>query len=157
MGRNKVKPDVASENLGINPFIEGLEIIATKRAYKVINSFEQEDVMSYEMEKTPFTRVFEVRGCKEQINMLNIRAKELYLYIMYAVDSGCDHIWINRSDYMKKMGISSRTTFLSAIRSLSDNLYIYPHYRIKDLFWINPHYFFKGSRIHKWQDRVKIK
>jgi hypothetical protein len=157
MAKETKKPDLSIEKIGINPFTEGLEIAITKKSVKVINKFEQLDKREYDLESTPYTKVFEVAQHKKQIIDLPIRCKELYLWLIHSIGKAQDIIWIDKSDYMRKMGIKSVNTYKDAIKVLSDNAYIYPHSSIKNTYWINPHFFFKGSRINKYPRNVVVK
>lgn len=157
MARKKVKPDLNSENIGINPFASNLTIYTTKKEHKVLNKFGNEDIKEFELEAIPYTKVFEVEGAKKQIHELPIRSKELYLYLIHAIKSAQDYIWIDKVAYMKQMGIKSINTYKDAVFGLTDNVYISEHSRFKDVFWINPHYFFKGSRINKYPKSVVLK
>lgn len=154
--RIKKKPDLSPEKIGINPFTEGLEIPITKKHQKVLNKFGVEDEREFDLEKTAYTKVFEVKAHKKQVVDLPIRCKELYLWLIHSIRAGQDIIWIDRHDYMRQNEIKSPNTFKEAIKGLCDNVYIYPHATLRDTFWINPHFFFKGSRINKYPNNVTI-
>lgn len=153
--RIKKKPDLT--NVGINPFAESLEILVNKKFQKVINKFGELDEKEYELEATPYTKVYEVASHKKQVVDLPIRCKELYLWLIHSVKPAQDIIWIDRTAYMKQNGIKSPNTFKDAVKGLYEALYIYPHPEFRDTFWINPHFFFKGSRIMKYKNNVVIK
>lgn len=155
MTRIKKRPDLHS--VGNNPFNEGLIVEVNKKVYDVINKFGNGDAIVYSMESTPYTKVFEVAGAKKRVMELPVRSKELLLYFMHSIDSGMDVLWIDRVGYMKAYGIKSVNTFKDAVRALSDSLFIYPHASIKDVYWINPHYFFKGNRVTKYKEKVRFK
>jgi len=154
MPRKKIKPELTPEILGISPFMEGLQIAVTKRAMKVINKFGNEDERVYELEATAYTKVFEVESARVQVSELPLRCKEMYLYLIHAVKSAQDYVWIERAAYMDLMGIKSVNTFKSTVAELSKSAYICPHVTIKDVYWINPYYFFKGSRLNKYKDHL---
>lgn len=151
------KPDLSKGVIGINPFSQGLEIFITKRVKKTFNKFGDEDVKEVEYEATPYTKVFGVEGARKQVCELPLRGKELYLDIIHAIQSAQDIIWIDRDDYMRRMRITSLNTYKSAVRGLCDNAYIMKHQAIKDAFWINPHFFFKGSRLSKYPNKIFVK
>jgi hypothetical protein len=155
MTRIKKKPDLGS--IGDNPFKEGLLIDANKQMYDIITRSGNREKVNYSLENIPYTKVFEVAGAKKRVMSLPVRGKELLLYFMHSIDSGADALWIDRASYMKAYGIKSVNTFKDAVRSLSESLFIYPHATFKDVYWINPHYFFKGSRMMKYPDRVQLK
>lgn len=154
---DKKKAGVVEDDMGINPFTKNLEIYATKRAAKLLNKFGDEDIKETELEATPYTKVFEVEGAKGQLYDLPVRSKELYLYLIHAIKSAHDYLVINKEEYMKKMGITSVNTYKSALRGLSDAGYVTKHTSIKDVLWINPHYFFKGSRLNKYPRSIVIR
>lgn len=157
MSKEKIKLELTKENMGVNPFIDGLTIFVTKSTHKVLNKFDSKDVKERDLESTPYTKVFEVNGDRKQMAELPIRSKELYLWMIHTIKSSQDLVWIDKKAYMKLMGISSVNTYKVAVNGLSDGLYIYPHYKIKDVFWINPHFFFKGSRINKYPKNIVVK
>lgn len=154
MANTKKKPDLTAESLGINPFVEGLSIYVTKRSHKVLNKMGIEDDKEFDLESVPYTKVFEVLGDRKQVSDLPVRSKELYLHLIHTIKSAHDYVWIDRVAYMKLMKISSVNTYKTAVRGLSDGLYVYPHYKLKDVYWINPYFFFKGSRINKYPEKV---
>lgn len=155
MGRKKLKIEIDESTMGVNPFIENFEIYVTKKTSKVINAIGYITVKDFDLEKTPYTKIFEVEGAKKQVCDLPIRSKELYLYFIHSIKGAKDYLRIDKDAYMKQMGIKSVNTYKEAIKGLSDNSYIYPHYSLRDVYWINPHFFFKGSRITKYPDAVK--
>jgi len=153
------KPDLSPEKIGKNPFTAGLEIAVVKKSFKVLNKFEQEDVKEYELEKTPYTKVFEHAGDKKQVNELPIRCKEFYLWLIHTIKPAQDIIWVDRVSYMKMMEIKSLNTYKRAIQVLCDNNYIYAHANplYKEVYWINPKHIFKGSRLIKYPENVIVK
>lgn len=157
MARKKEKPNLSIENIGINPFTSGLEIYAIKKQRKVKNKFDVDDVLENVLEAAPYTKVFEVSGATKQVCDLPIRAKELYLYLIHAIAGKQDCIWIDRVAYMNKMGIRSVNTFKQAVIDLAWGDYVAPHVKFVDVLWINPHFFFKGSRMNKYPNKVIIK
>jgi len=160
MGRLKIRPEIDESKLGLNPLIGDedykLRIPARKKSRNVINKFKEPDVKEIYIEATPFTKVFDVTGGKDNMMNLPIRSKELLLYVMYYIDVGCEYIWINRQEYMKNNGIKSVNTFKKAIEDLSIRRYVCPHIKIKDLLWINPYYFFKGDRLGKYPNNIEV-
>lgn len=155
--KEKKKPDLSKESLGINPFSEWLEVLVNKRVKSTINKFGDEDIKDIEFEATPYTKVFGVESARKQVCKLPIRSKELYLDIMHALVSSQDAIWIDRSDYMNRMRITSINTYKGAIAGLTMNAYIAKHDTIREVFWINPKFFFRGSRLSKYPKRIVVK
>lgn len=155
--KEKNKPDLSKESLGINPFSEWLEVLVTKRLKSTINKFGEEDFKEIEFEATPYTKIFGVECARKQVCELPIRSKEMYLDMIHAVISGQDALWIDRDDYMSRMNITSINTYKAAIVGLTKNAYIAKHDTLKDVFWINPKYFFRGSRLNKYPKRIIVK
>lgn len=150
----KTNDGPVSDGMGINPFIGNLSIYVTRRKQGVINKFGDEDIKEYDLEVMPYTKVFDIAGDVKQICELPIRSQQMYLYLIHSLKSAQDYVCIDRVKYMKQMKIGSVNTFKVAIRGLSSGSYIYPHYKIRDVYWINPHYFFRGSRINKYPDNL---
>jgi hypothetical protein len=154
MGRRKEKPDL--ENVGINPFTESLQITVTKARRDVMNKFGDADYIESQFESVRYTKVFEQTGVKVLLSMLSVRAKELYLHIMYSLEPSTDIIWVHRGRYMSTYKIGSVNTYKDAVKNLAENGFIYPVIGMKDVYWINPHYFFKGDRASKYRDKVRV-
>ncbi len=158
MARQISKPDLSPENIGKNPFTNWLEIPVIHKSFKVLNKFDQQDVKEYELEKTPYTKVFDIKGNKKEVNELPVRCKEFYLWLIHAIEPAQDIIWVDRVVYMNKMKIKSLNTYKEAIRVLCDNNYIYAHSNplLKEVYWINPKFIFKGSRLNKYPENVIV-
>jgi hypothetical protein len=154
MGRNIEKPDLS--NVGVNPFVEPLRISVTKKRKDITNKYGNADFIESQFESVRYTKVFDQTGVKDLLSKLTIRAKELYLHIMYSLEPAEDIIWIHRERYMGKYGISSANTYKDAVKNLAENGFIYPVVGVKDVYWINPHYFFKGDRANKYKDNVRV-
>jgi hypothetical protein len=154
MGRIKEKPNL--DNAGINPFSSELKIRVNKKYKDVLNKFGDADKLESVFESVGHTKMFDQVGAKALVSSLSVRAKELYLHIMYSLISGQDILWIHRDRYMEMYGIKSVNTYKDAVGDLSDKLFVYPHASLKDTYWINPHYFFKGSRQSKYPNNLVI-
>jgi hypothetical protein len=154
MARLKERPNL--DNVGVNPFSVDLKIRVNRKYKEVVNKFGNPDRLESVFESVGHTKVFDQVGAKALVSSLSVRAKELYLHIMYSLDSGEDIIWIHRDRYMEMYGIKSINTYKDAVRDLSEKLLIYPHASLKDVYWINPHYFFKGSRQTKYPNNLVI-
>jgi hypothetical protein len=157
MVMKRKKPDFDNINMGVNPFESGLQIYVNKKYKKVVNKFEEKDEQEYEYEATPYTKVFDVPGDKKSVVDLPIRCKELYLYLIHSLIPAQDYLWIDKTAYMKKMGIRSINTYKEAVNGLCDAGYVSKHARLANVLWINPYHFFKGSRINKYPTKVIVK
>lgn len=157
MPRDIKKPDFENIKIGINPFTENLTIAITKKKSEIINKFGYQDIIEKDLEATVYTKVFMVEAAKKQMSSLPIRSKELYLFLIHSIQSGTDYIWIDRAAYMKQMEIKSLNTYKAAVDGLCENVYIQKHNKLKEVYWINPHFFFKGSRILKYKHNLLFK
>lgn len=151
------KPDFNNERMGDNPFINGLEIYVNKKFRKVMNKYELPDEQEFGYEATPFTKVFDVPSDRQNIIDLPIRCKELYLFLIHILTPAQDYLWIDKKAYMGHMGIKSLNTYKEAVNGLCESGYIAKHTRLANTFWINPYYFYKGSRLNKYPNRVVVK
>lgn len=150
--RSKKPEEFEVVDLGLNPLLIGLCI---KVGSKIRKRNKDEPDVDIKIEASPYLKLFEIAGAKAKMNDLSPRGKELLLHVMYSLRSGEDFMWLNRSEYMKSMGMSSVNTFKDAVKDLSASGYIMPHERLKDVIWINPQYFFKGNRINKYPNNLK--
>jgi hypothetical protein len=157
MGRKRVIPVIDEEKLGLNPFEQTLEVWINKKHKKVVNLYGAEDVLETQLEKTPFTKLYDAKLPEDAmpVDLLPIRSKELYLHILHNIKAGKDWIWIDRVKYMEVMKITAINTFKDAIGHLAIGGYVSKHGIITDLLWINPHFFFKGSRINKFKSKIR--
>lgn len=158
MGRPRKISEITEDNLGINPFSFNLKIDVTKKKRVVINKYGNEDIDEYSLESTPYTKIFEYANLKDKVNSLGIRAIELLFFIINNLKGQQDYIVINRNEYMKLKGISSINTFKKAVYELcKDDGYIYPHATLCNVYWINPRFMFKGSRLNKYPKNIVVK
>ena len=157
MGRPKKRPsELTDEMMGDNPFMANVSIPVYKISKKVVDDGSV-NLETATLEVTAFTKVFEITGYKQRMSELSARGKEMLLWLIHYVPAAKDYMWINREEYMKMNGIKSSHTFLRALEELSLLNYVQLHGFIKDVIWINPLFFYKGSRIKKFPDKLSIK
>jgi hypothetical protein len=157
MGRVRVTPIIEEDKLGPNPFEQNLEVWINKKHKNVLNVYGDKDIIETLLEKTPYTKLYDapLPDKATPVDKLPIRSKELYLHILHNIKRGKDWIWIDRVAYMETMDIKAINTFKDAIGHLATGGYVSKHGLITDLLWINPHFFFKGSRINKFKDKLR--
>lgn len=144
------------KGLGLNPFVADLTIMVRRHEKAVINKYDNPDVLERDYDQLKYCKVFHTTDARGRVVGLQLRSKELYLYLIHNVDATKDYIFIDKGAYMTSHGIKSINTFKQAVRDLSAHLYIHPHATLKNLYWINPQYFFNGSRLAKYPDRVRV-
>lgn len=147
------KPTFTYAQLGTNPcsFTVPVNELAFKDQYK-----REPDgtllPLTLPVEATPYTKVYVSSDRRLIIAKLSPAAKELYLWIMFEVDSGKDALWINKDRYMIENS-TSLNTYKKALTELLRYALIVKTI-IKDVYWINPDFFFRGDRIAKYPNKI---
>lgn len=146
------------KKLGINPFTVSLEIPLTKTKMKDSYVQDGEFLMPKEIEyeATSSTKVYTDKILKEITCSLHPSTCKLYLWVIHSVYKQEDMIYINKETVMKDLKIKSINTLKKAIDELVRYGFITAS-REKDIWWINPMYFFKGNRVNKYPKNLVIK
>lgn len=140
--------------LGENPFINGLLIPVNRIRGK--NYSLSDDVLIkelIELEATPYTKLFVSSERRKIINHLSSSAQRLLLWVMFELDEGKDWLYLNKTRYLKEQDLSYNT-YTKARDELIRYCIIYPTV-VKDVFWINPDFFFQGNRIKKYKNKTQ--
>jgi len=90
----------------------------------------------------------------EDRNALSLRSKEMLLWIIGRLRSGEDVVLIHPENYMALFDIASVSTVRKAIKGLivAD---IIAKTDVRNVYFINANYFFRGSRILKWPEHSR--
>lgn len=154
------KPKVTDKQLGGNPFagVDRLQILV--RGVYSEDAFTKDGdgdwlPAEYDHEEVSFTKFFKSSDRRLEIGKLETCSKALLLWLMQTVEVGKDWVWINKERYMEEDGVS-RNTYTKAVNDLIRNQLILPTV-VRDVYWINPHYFFNGSRIRKYPKNLVIR
>lgn len=151
------KPEITEEKMGLNPFLSKLSIPVNKVTFEKQFYRDKESGIVLPVEKE-----LEVENsCKVYVDKerrltmigLSARAKDLLLWIIYETDNSSEWIWINKHRYMKEGGVSSINTYKGALVELIKTGYLLASV-IKDVYWINPRYFFNGNRVNKFPNNI---
>lgn len=150
-----LKPQFQEEELGINPFIQNLEILV--RTVDREGEYRKEDdvlvPVTFELEYLPSSKIYCDAIRRKIISNCGPNSVKLFMWIVYDIKYGEDFIWLNKTRYMEETS-TSKNTLVKAINELHRYCIINPTI-IKDVYWINPDFFFKGSRVNKYPDKVK--
>lgn len=150
------KPKFDIKKLGINPCTSSLVIPVNELAFK--DQYRKEDGMLInalaEVEATPFTKLFVTAERRKLVAALNSSAKELYLWLLYEVNVSEDALWINKERFMEENN-TSLNTYKKAVEELIRYAFI-AYTVIKDVYWINPDFFFRGDRIKKYPKNIQL-
>ena len=134
------------EKSSTNPFVFTLEI-------PVLENLREEQQGQY-YEVTPYTKVFACSKRRKILANLSTKASHLLLWIIMDIRSGKDVIIINKKRYEEESGLTL-PTIRSAIKELIEKgLLAFTVY--KDTYYINPMFFFKGSRPKKYPENLVI-
>jgi hypothetical protein len=150
------KPLFEEKDLGINPFVCGLQIpVSTFTQKDTYHKDKDGDLINkqLEMEYTPFTKVYTKAIHRQIINGLSDKSQRLYLWLIYEADSNKDFVWINTKRYMDENLIKSLSTYHNAIKELTRYCIIQQSV-VKGIYWTNPDFFFQGNRVTKFPNNV---
>lgn len=149
------RPTFNIKELGINPCTLSLVIPVNELIYN--DRYKREDDMllpaTQEVEATPFAKLYVTAERRKLVASLSASAKELYLWIMYEVDASEDALWINKTRFMEENS-TSLNTYKKAVEELIRYAFI-AYTVVKDVYWINPDFFFRGDRIKKYPKCVR--
>lgn len=154
------RPVIEEDKLGDNPFTAVELFQIPTRRYETSSFDKKGDVFLPAVrvsEYQDYTKLYAEPAFRLRTNKLSLRAKEMFLWIMYTIKAGQETIWINRERYMKEMGISSNTTVLTTIKDLIKLNYLAKTAEGKDMYFINPKYFFQGDRLKKYHKNTFVK
>lgn len=149
------KPDTSKLDKLPNPFTNTL-VIETRTLTNNTQFIQDEGILNhvtYTVETDPITKLYTNSNKRLEVNKLPPQASKMFLWIMYTIEAGKDYLWINKERVMKEMDISSINTFKKCIEELVSHQIIHVT-AIKDTYWINPTYFFKGDRSRKYPKNI---
>lgn len=152
------KPEYSDAILGVNPFTHNITIPC---AYIPVKEYKDEGDgilinRDIKIEATPFTRFFTRAEDRKIVNLLSDKGKSLLLWLVYELEYGKDYLWINKDRYMEEAEVKSYTTYSNAVKELIRYGFL-AHTVVKEVFWINPTFIFKGNRITKYAHLIKEK
>jgi hypothetical protein len=154
---NKIKkPDLIKLENSVNPFVSVLEIKIKQLESKNTFVLDEGVILNqiYTIESTPKVFVYVKPEHRIIHNKLESCAKELLWWVLYSLETNKDYFWLNKDRYMKETK-TSLNTYKKAIESLCKEGFIQATY-IKDSFWINPEFFFRGDRKSKYPKNCVI-
>lgn len=151
LSMRELKPKFTDKELGNNPFAQQINIPTRSFTGKEYFTDEDGDKFPTEivMDAGVCTKIYISAENRIIVNNLSDKARALFLWIAFELETGKDFVWINRTRYMSELNISSTTTVSNAINELVRYGFI-SHTPVKGVFWINPGFLFNGSRIKKY-------
>lgn len=144
--------------LGSNPLVgDDFVIRISKIAHKGGFKKDGEDwlPLDYDLERDKKVFVYTHRSLRESISALSGLAKGLFLWLLYEVEYGRDYIDLKKDRYMFENGLKSEWSYRKGRNELIRYKIICPTV-VRGVYWINPAYFFAGSRSKKYPSRVRM-
>jgi hypothetical protein len=155
--RRGIKPDFDLEKLGINPFLGALVVPVTVMPVKGNYTVDKDGILLpsvIEIEGERMCKIFIPSPKRKAVMALSLRGQQLLWWVVFKMESGQDFLWINRPMCMEETGISSINTYRDALNDLIRNGFL-SRTVVNGVYWINPSYFFSGSRPHSFPKNVK--
>jgi len=145
--------------LGVNPYLTSLSIPAYKfnpsKAYVQDSDGTLVPVEVLTESSIP-VKLYTCSSTRLIVSGFTNKAQRLYLWLLYETETNKDYICVNKPRYMKENGITSVNTYTEAIKELIR--YGFIHYTThKEVYWLNPDHFYRGSRIKQFPTNVVIK
>ena len=151
------KPKFDVKTLGVNPCVNsGFVIPVNKLEFVDQYKLEADGTflpLKLEVEAIPYSKIYVTSDRRLIISNLSPSTKELFLWILYEIESGKDYLWINKDRFMLE-----NHTSLNTYKKALDELIRYALLAftvVKDVYWINPDFFFKGDRVSKYPKNIK--
>jgi len=159
------KPNIDEGKLVSNPFVQanfGVKVRGYSEDTSVVSVSKISDGVILEkpytipisrvVEQDKYSKVYNEAGFRLHIMSMSSRARDLFLWITYELESGKDWLWINKQRYMDECTVSLNT-YKGAIEDITKAWVITPTI-YQDTYWINPRFIFNGSRINKYSNKL---
>jgi len=157
--REREKPELSEEIVGVNPFVQALKIKVRTVESGYVEAQDHKGVMvpkEVELECDVSYKSYVSKELREIRVGLSYRALQMWEWIMQSIESGADVIWIDPKRYKRECAIKSEKTFRQAQNELGRYGFITPCMGVRNSFFINPKYGFKGSRIRKYPGNLEF-
>lgn len=148
------KPVTTTIIEGTNPFQVGLIIPVSQQEirYHYVEEGGIKVPALQENEATPFIRLYVDPSRRKFLMKLPLNSRDLLWWFMMDLKYGKDYLWINWKRYQEESGVKERTC-QRALAGLIKHQVLQLS-GVKDTYWFNAHYFFKGSRLKSYPDNL---
>ena len=136
MKKKKGKNDVSI----VSPFASRYEFV-----------YMNKDRGAIKVDVSASCRIYVDGVVNEDRKNLSLRSKEMLLWLIGRLRSGEDVVLIHPENYMALFDIASVSTVRKAIQGLI-RADIIAKTDVRNVYFINANYFFRGSRIRKWPE-----
>lgn len=150
-----LQPDTTILKTLTNPLsVTDFTIYVNKSKYFKKDATGKAVEMESELEVARITKVYIKSSNRINVFNMDIKARDLFHWITYNIESGEDFIWINYLRYMQEARVSLNTYKSGLIELIDANLLTLS--KIKGVYWINPRYKYNGSRVNKYRANVEV-
>ena len=125
--------------------------------FDILSILNKEDIINYKTlhvnkYNSNFVKVFNTSKNRKKISSLSSKSKDLFLWLLYSIEESKDYVKIDKERYMEESKTSLNTFKKSVEELIKESIISSTIYR--DIYWINPLFFFNGSRYEKYKDHV---
>lgn len=172
--REKRKLDIPPEDeekiLGINKFVEPLEIKAVRiesgawitETTKVKNTMTEEvtEVQitvphTFCIEQDKSVRIYNKSKNRKIRSSLSDKALRLLNWLELTIEPGKDYVYFNLELYKSENNLKADNTIKAALDELiTKNIVALT--KVKRYFWLNAEFSYSGNRLNKYPNKVKI-
>ncbi len=157
MSQKYKKPAINEKTLINNPFVGTLVVKATKNTDKSRYADEEGTGYfnpTYLREQELPVKVYSSSGRREVLNLLGPNSTKLLIWCIQELEIKQDWFWLNKQRYMDETGVSYNT-YKNSVKELQDQGFLLKT-SYTDVFWVNPHYFFRGNRVEFYKDKAGV-
>lgn len=164
VGRPKLVSGFKAAELGLNPFVRELIILANEvveekhlfeaRSYtdNVFVTAGEKRKLNFILEKQAYTKIYVSASFRKQVAGLKNCTKSLFLWLSYEIKPSKDYIVLNVDRYKKESDVTHNTMMVGIIELINNS--IIGKTKFDNVYWINPAYFFSGNRMRKYPSSV---
>jgi hypothetical protein len=153
---------VTKETINIGLFKkdkDGNEVSAEKEIYREHQKFVKIYTnLTYDEENEDGERIllnkFEAPSIRKDRAAMSSRAIHLLDWIAQKLDYGKDYVFFDKNVYLSESSIALNT-YKAALQEIIDNGFI-AYASVKNMYWINPFYMFKGDRVEKYESKKVV-
>lgn len=109
----------------------------------------------YTAERAKVTKLYTSATNRKKIADNSPIAKNIILWIMYQIEYSQDYLYFDKFEFMSENKVKSIKTVNAALTELIKNKIIAKS-NIKDIYFFNPVYLYRGSRQKNYPDNVEV-
>lgn len=154
--RRSYRPDVDDSRIGVNPLSRGVEIPVS--SIVVEGRYEQDRdglwlPASADLERDDKVSLYVGGGRRLLWMNLGNPALRLFVWVTFELDLNKGYVWVNVPRYLSESGVSLNT-YKAGVEELERYGFILGVVGYKDVYWVNPSYCYRGSRVRGYPGSV---